>query len=286
MKDKQFDLFSWKNSAGQYIQSYKLCPAKPDFVILNVHGLGEHTGRYLPWAHLFVQKNMAWYGFDHIGHGLSSGNNGHFQSLELLFEGISEMITRIRMEHPKTPRILYGHSMGGNIALNYLLRYKANFKGAIITSPWIRLVDEPSGMLIKLSKFVSQIAPRLSLDSKLNPDYMSSDVDVCENYRNDIQNHRFISARSFQLLYQGGLSLEQNSLRFPIPVFLAHSRKDQLTRFEASESLALKNQGQIQFFPFEKGKHELHNDHTRMELFEQIIDWITSERLKEKKTKK
>ena len=42
-------------------------------VILIVHGLGEHCGRYMNVVDHFVPLGYAVYGFDHIGHGRSEG---------------------------------------------------------------------------------------------------------------------------------------------------------------------------------------------------------------------
>ena len=40
-------------------------------VLLVVHGLGEHSGRYMNVVNHFVPLGYAVYGLDHIGHGKS-----------------------------------------------------------------------------------------------------------------------------------------------------------------------------------------------------------------------
>ncbi len=55
-----------------YYQAW-LPEAEADAVLLLVHGLGEHSGRYGNVVDHFVPLGYAVYGFDHVGHGKSEG---------------------------------------------------------------------------------------------------------------------------------------------------------------------------------------------------------------------
>ncbi len=49
---------------------------------------------------------------------------------------------------PGVPVFIYGHSLGGGMVLDYLLRRKPEITGAIVTSPWLKLSFEPGKVKI------------------------------------------------------------------------------------------------------------------------------------------
>ena len=96
----------------------------PKAVVCLVHGLGEHSGRY---AHVAAALNDAGYallGFDLRGHGKSGGPRGHTPSYETLMDDIGRLLAEAAQRYPGQPQFLYGHSLGGNLVLNYALRRK------------------------------------------------------------------------------------------------------------------------------------------------------------------
>ena len=97
----------------------------PKAVVCLVHGLGEHSGRY---AHVAAALNDAGYallGFDLRGHGKSGGPRGHTPSYDTLMDDIGRLLAEAAQRYPGQPQFLYGHSLGGNLVLNYALRRKA-----------------------------------------------------------------------------------------------------------------------------------------------------------------
>ena len=125
-----------------YFQSWQPeTPAKA--IACLVHGLGEHSGRY---AHVGAALNVAGYallGFDLRGHGKSGGPRGHTPSYETLMDDIGRLLAEARQRYPGQPQFLYGHSLGGNLVLNYALRRKPGLAGVIATSPAIRTATPP-----------------------------------------------------------------------------------------------------------------------------------------------
>ena len=93
----------------------------PRAVVCLVHGLGEHTGRY---AHVAAALNDAGYavlGFDLRGHGKSEGLRGHTPSYETLMDDIGRLLDEAAQRYPGKAQFIYGHSLGGNLVLNYAL---------------------------------------------------------------------------------------------------------------------------------------------------------------------
>src|SRR6056297_855847 len=114
--------YQWQSSNKQVYGVTFQPETEARAVIVFIHGIGEHSRRYDSWFKKFCDLGIAVVTGDHHGHGRSEGKRGHFKSYcepldftTMLFEKADELF-------PYLPKILYGHSMGGNISLNYLLR--------------------------------------------------------------------------------------------------------------------------------------------------------------------
>ncbi len=108
---------------------------EPVAVVCLVHGMGEHQGRYAHVASYLVENDMAFFSHDLRGHGRSQGKRGHTPSYSHLLNDIENLLKRARREYNNLPIFLYGHSLGGNLVVNYLLRRgSSELTGAVITS--------------------------------------------------------------------------------------------------------------------------------------------------------
>ena len=90
-------------------------------VVLLVHGLGEHAGRYDRLARQLNEWGFAVRGYDQYGHGESGGLRGGLPTETRLLDDLADMVesTRARMSR-KIPLILLGHSMGGLLAARFV----------------------------------------------------------------------------------------------------------------------------------------------------------------------
>ena len=107
----------------------------PKATINLIHGLGEHSGRYSRWGSLFAEKGYVLTAMDLFGNGKTEGKQGHVQSFQLLLDQVNLMLEKAEENFPGVPRILYGHSMGGNVAINYAISKDPPISGLIATSP-------------------------------------------------------------------------------------------------------------------------------------------------------
>lgn len=154
-------------------------------VLMVVHGLGEHSGRYMNIVNHLVPLGYAVYGLDHVGHGKS--DPGPTEIIEAFDDFTIPLTTFYHMIigwQPGKPVFLLGHSMGGLIATHYLLDHQADFKGAIISAPTIKLGENITPITVTMSKVLSKIAPKagvLALDASA----ISRDPSVVTSYTND-----------------------------------------------------------------------------------------------------
>ena len=111
-------------------------PENVEVVLLIIHGLGEHSQRYDQVANFFNERKTAVFGMDLRGHGKSGGKRGHTPSYGQLMEDIEQGMIQARSAYPNLPLFIYGHSLGGNLVTNFLLRKNVSeLAGAIISAP-------------------------------------------------------------------------------------------------------------------------------------------------------
>jgi alpha-beta hydrolase superfamily lysophospholipase len=136
--------YSIRLSNGQILRGLIISPGeKLRAVIILIHGHGEHIKRYNQLAELFNRENIGFTGVDLPGHGRSDGKRGHIKSFSLLHEMTDILLNECSKTFPDAPVILYGHSLGGLIAIDYLLRRNPKIKASVVTSPLLRLGFEP-----------------------------------------------------------------------------------------------------------------------------------------------
>jgi alpha-beta hydrolase superfamily lysophospholipase len=153
-------------------------------VLLIVHGLGEHSGRYMNVVNHFVPLGYAVYGLDHIGHGKSDGGREVVERFEDFTDNLTIYYNMVKVWQPGKPIFLLGHSLGGLIGSYYLLDHQAEFKGAIISAPAIKVSESISRVTITMSKILSAITPKAGVLA-LDATGISRDPEVVKAYVND-----------------------------------------------------------------------------------------------------
>ena len=268
--------FNIKLSTGQILRGYIKSPGENlSAVVILVHGLGEHVQRYINWAGLFNEAMIGFAGVDLPGHGRSDGKRGHIRNFTLTDEMINILLGECRKTFPGIPLFLYGHSLGGTIVLDYLVRNNPEVKGAIVTSPWLKLAFEPDKSKIKLAGIIKNILPSLVQHSGLVVEYISHDQKVVDNYKNDPLIHDKISVSLFSATMSAASNALKNAARLNKPLLLVHGLDDHICSPEGSREFASKTiMAELRLW--DGGYHELHNDLFRDEVSSYIISWINS----------
>ncbi|MDT8400636.1 MAG: alpha/beta hydrolase [Bacteroidales bacterium] len=240
--------------------------------IILVHGLGEHIGRYKDMAAFFNENKYSFIGPDLPGHGKSPGKRGHIRDFSLYNNIIDEVASYVREHEGDIPLVLYGNSLGGSIALNYLVTGK-NIHSGIITSPWLKLSFEPPGIKVLLARVFSGLIPSLLQDSGLDPDDLSQDKNVVKNYRSDPLVHSLISLGLYVAASRNASALLECRDKLQVPVLIMHGGCDRILSAEGSETFAGNNR-MAELKIWADGFHELHNEVFREEVYVYILKWL------------
>jgi alpha-beta hydrolase superfamily lysophospholipase len=266
--------FNVKLSNGQILKGIIQSPGEnAKAVIVFVHGRGDHIQRYLPWADLFIKEGFAFTGLDLPGHGRSEGRRGHIISYRPVDEMINILLDSCRKTFPGIPVYLYGQSMGGGIVLDYLLRKNPKIKGAIVTSPWLRLSFQPARISVIMASLLKNLVPGLIQPAGLIVSQLSHDAVVGENFKSDPLTHNKISLSLYHSAVNAASYSLDHASDLKVPTLIIHGSDDMITSPEGSREFAGKS-GKVTLRIWEGGYHELHNEPFKNEVFNYILNWI------------
>lgn len=175
--------FQGVRNASIYYQGW-LPEGEVKAVLMVVHGLAEHSGRYMNVVDHFVPLGYAVYGLDHLGHGKSEGTRVFVERFSDLTDNVKTYFDMIQKWQPGKPIFILGHSMGGLISSAYLLDHQDELKGAIISAPAVKIPDTISATTITLGRVLSKIMPKAGLLA-LDANGVSRDPEVVKAYVND-----------------------------------------------------------------------------------------------------
>jgi len=267
--------WTWKAADGVCIYTQCWQPeADTKAVICLVHGLGEHGGRYAHVAAALSQAGYALLAPDLRGHGKSEGQRGHIPSYEALLDDVGGLIHQATQRFPGLPRYLYGHSLGGTLALGYALVAHPQLAGVIATGAGLRSALEKQPLKIALARLMSWVAPKVSLASGLDPETISSDPAVVRAYQEDPLVHNRITFRMGSELLRANRWTMARAGEFSLPLLLMQAGADRLVFPEGSREFAEQVRADCVLKIWEGMAHEIHNEPGKEEVLRFMVDWL------------
>ena len=280
MIHKEFDFYNHNiKFFGQYWQT-----TSTNAVIILVHGMGEHSTRYADYMiPEYLKNGLSVIAYDQFGHGKTQGKRGHNPGYEAVLDCLEIVINKANTIFSNIPVFLYGHSMGGNVVINYVLKRKNNLNGVIATSPFLKLAFQPPFWKLTLGRLLQKIAPAFTMGNELDVNALSRDKNEVQKYINDPLVHDKISPNYSLTFMETGIWAINNADKLSVPTLIIHGTGDRLTSHEASEAFALNN-NKVNLKLIQGGYHELHNDLCKQELIEASISWIETQLKNQTKT--
>ena len=248
----------------------------PKAIVAIVHGHGEHKMRYQHISEFFVNKGYHVFAYDLRGHGESSGKTGHSPSYNLLIDDVEQFLIYIRNTNNDSPIILYGHSMGGNIVGNYILKRKTKeLKGVIITSPLFKLGFEPPKWKVTLGNMMTNIWPSFTQSTGLDTSHISTDKQEVKKYEQDQLVHDKMSAALFTGLFEAGQWAINYARELTLPTLMMHGTADKITSPEGSKEFANNAGDAVSLKLWEGMYHEIHNEKDKAHVLDYMFNWTT-----------
>ncbi|HEY3631263.1 MAG TPA: lysophospholipase [Jatrophihabitantaceae bacterium] len=259
--------------SGQYWQGWT-SEAPVRGVVALVHGVHEHGGRYAHVGARLADAGYPVYAVDHPGHGRSPGPRGNIGSMASTVAGVDALARLAAGRHPGVPAFVFGHSLGGLIALQYITGTPIELRGAIVSAPALDTSDS-NAVTRALSPVLSRIAPNLGV-LQLDLTAISRDPDVVRDYRTDPLNYTGkVRARTGTEILQTVLAMQPRLEALKLPLLLIHGSADRLVPVTTTEFVQQHaGSDDVTVKIYEGGYHESHNEPNKDAVLTDIVTWL------------
>jgi acylglycerol lipase len=245
-------------------------------VVILCHGIAEHSGRYDHVARFLCGRGYRVGSFDLRNHGRSGDHSIFVNAFDDYLADLEVFITQERENSADSPMFLMGHSMGGTIVTLYNITRKPDFlAGLVLTAPAVKIGDDISPLLIKISGMLSVLTPRLKTIT-LDAASISHDPEVMRRYNDDPLNYRGgLPARTGAELNGAVKRIQANMEAINLPVFIAHGTQDKLADLNGSRMLYQRISSSDKTLKTYDGYyHEVMNEIWKEVVLNDIGDWM------------
>lgn len=249
----------------------------PKAVVILLHGLAEHSGRYTHVAKSLTDAGYAVHALDHRGHGKSDGKRTYVKTYAEYQRDILQFRRLVELRHPDLPLFVLGHSMGGNLALGHVLDHHAGVRGMALSAPALAPGTSLSPTKIKLAKLLGRIAPGLRPE-RLSADAISRDPAVVAAYVADplVFNGKVTAGAAAALLG----SMESFPARYTelrLPILLQHGTADALVDIAGTRQLeAGAVNAKVTTHYYDGLYHEVFNEPEQAAVLADTVAWLDS----------
>jgi len=239
------------------------------------HGYAEHSGRYDRLMNALAEAGYASIAPDHRGHGRSAATLGLVDNFDALVADLARYREMLASKHEDKPVFMLGHSMGGMATLLHVIRHAPKVSGAVVIAPAIEVPDDIPDIMIKISKVLGRLTPKLPVQPFYDPTGLSTRLDIQQATQVDPLFYRGkIRARTGAELYDAMVDTNATMGRIEAPLLLLHGDEDALVKPHVSETVfgAVRSSDKTRkVFP---GRHEILNERCEDEVIATIIEWL------------
>jgi alpha-beta hydrolase superfamily lysophospholipase len=240
-------------------------------VIVIVHGLAEHCGRYDYVVRKLNEFGYGVYRFDNRGHGRSGGKRGYLDDFHKFIDDADLFVEQAKRENPRTPIFMLGHSMGGFIAASYGVKYPGKVSGQIFSGPVI--IELP--IFDDLKKMDVQNEPETPIPNSLS-DLICRDRHVVADYENDPLVLKETTLKLLTTVFIEGVAWLKNRLKnYQYPCLILHGGDDQIVDKASADYLYRSISSEDKSIKiYEKFYHEILNETEKDRVLKDVQSWI------------
>ena len=245
-------------------------------VLLVVHGLAEHCGRYMNLVNRFVPLGYAVHGFDLPGHGKSHGKRVYVNRFEDYTQTLGIFLDHVRTLHQEAPLFLVGHSMGSLVSALFLTRRQEDFAGAVLSGCGVvKIPDNISSFTILAGKVFSVLMPKIGLIG-LDVNGVSRDPSVVEAYVKDPLVHTGKTTARLAAEILGAMKrIPPEAARITLPILLIQGGADRLVDPAGARMLFKTVRSSDKTLKVYEGLyHEIFNEPEREQVLNDMEQWL------------
>jgi len=192
-------------------------------VLITLHGLGEHIGKYDEWAEHAAGRGWHVMMYDQRGHGRTPGRRGHYRFDDLVSD-LGRFVEVTADRYPGIPIFLVGHSLGALVALRYAGHEPhPSVRGAILSGPPLALTVTIPSWYRWLVLALLKVAPWFPLRRKTS--VHTRDTERAAIFARDPLGHRMATPLALATTVEAieKLRADPEVVRLPMLVLLGES---------------------------------------------------------------
>jgi alpha-beta hydrolase superfamily lysophospholipase len=260
MTDTVDGTFAGVGGVTVYYQRSTPSQDPPRGVVLIAHGYAEHLGRYGDLVAHLAARGIASAALDHRGHGRSGGPRGHCRDFHEVVTDLHTLAEHAARWWPGTPRFLFGHSMGGLIAILYLLRHPETVSAGAVSAPALRLPGDGPRSVRWVAAVLGRVAPRVPLRTSIDASALSRDPAVGQAYIADPLVHRRATAGFLRALIAAQAIVRLEAPRLRVPLLILQGDADRVVDPAGAGEFAARLTGPHELVVLPGYFHELLNE--------------------------
>ena len=244
-------------------------------VVVLVHGLADHSGRYGNVVDHLVPRGFAVWSFDQRGHGRSPGTRCYAERFSNLTHDLNTFVAVVAERNPDYPLFIVGHSMGALESAAFVAEHPQHITGVALSGILIQTGQSVPKLLLALAGVISVLLPRLGVQ-RLECEAVSRDPAVVQAYVKDplVYNGK-IPARMGAELIKAMATVQTKFRDIKMPVLLLHGGADRLADPVGSQIMydsVASTDKEIHIFP--GCYHEIFNEPCREFVLGTLSQWL------------
>jgi len=255
---------------------YAVIPDHPRALLIIVHGLSEHSGRYRKLQEELAEDEFASWAYDQRGFGKSTGDRTYVADYNDFLSDLKHVIAMVKQTYPALPLVIIGHSLGGLVAATFCAKQASEANGLILSALAYDVYPLPR-MLRFLAMALNRLCPKRLIRYPSTGENLSHDPEIVRAFRADPLVQSAGTPRFYHEFFKMNRYLHNHADQIRLPTLILQGTDDTTVFPEGAQRLhdAIQSEKKHLIF-YDRFYHEPFNEIGRERVLSDMIGWLNT----------